>query len=115
MAARSSGTSFSTTFAVTTGAGPPSPPRPRPPRPPPPGPAADVLPLQAAAARAAVTHRWKLKAGRRPKIAERRNAARHRGRCRNTEIGSTEVQEDTGPAGALFTEKSSFDVSLRSH
>src|SRR5438094_26560 len=115
MAARSSGTSFSTTFAVTTGAGPPSPPRPRPPRPPLPGPAADVLPLQAAATREAITHRWKPKAGRCPKIAEQRNADRHRGRCRNTKVVSTEVQEDTGPAGALFTGKSSFDVSLRSH
>src|SRR5437762_9559034 len=42
MAAMSTGTSFSMTFAVTTGAGPASPPRPRPPRPPP-GPAAEVL------------------------------------------------------------------------
>src|SRR2546425_12244885 len=43
IAARSTGTSFSVTFVVTTGAAPPSPPRPRPPRPPPPGPAAAVL------------------------------------------------------------------------
>src|SRR5438128_448374 len=48
MAAMSTGTSFCDTFAVTTGAAPPSPPRPppRPPRPPPArlaGPAADVL------------------------------------------------------------------------
>src|SRR5213593_3453179 len=41
IAAMSTGTSLSSTVAVTTGAGPASPPRPLPPRPP--GPAADVL------------------------------------------------------------------------
>src|SRR5260221_2306661 len=61
MAAMSTGTSFSTAFATTTGATPPSPPRPRPPRPPPPppppGPAAEVFPLQADAAIAAANKR----------------------------------------------------------
>src|SRR5437773_913148 len=55
MAAMSTGTSFSLTFAVTTGAGPASPPRPRPPRPPP-GPAADVLLPHAPTARLARSH-----------------------------------------------------------
>src|SRR5450432_720979 len=53
MAARSTGTSFETALAVTTGAAPASPPRPRP-RPPPPGPAADVLLPHAAPTRAVV-------------------------------------------------------------
>src|SRR4051812_48230757 len=41
MAARSTGTSRSVTFVVTTGTAPPPSPRPRPPRPPPPEPAAE--------------------------------------------------------------------------
>src|SRR5437870_5092142 len=56
----STGTSFSVTLPVTTGARPPSPPRaPRPPRPPaPPGPAAEgVLPQELAAAPAAMQKR----------------------------------------------------------
>src|SRR5947199_349037 len=56
MAARSTGTSFCETLAVTTGAGALSPPRPRP-RPPPPGAAADVLLPQPAAAAEAETLR----------------------------------------------------------
>jgi len=63
--ATSSGTSFSVTLAVTTGASPPPrPPRPpRPPPPAPPGPAADVLLPQAEAAAPATTERAIISAG----------------------------------------------------
>src|SRR5215510_11777663 len=66
MAAMSTGTSFSETFAVTTGAGPPSPPRPRPPRPPRPPPplfgvSAEVPLVHAPMARLAARHKEKIR------------------------------------------------------
>src|SRR6266487_2143458 len=84
MAARSIGTSFSLTFAVTTGASPPPPP-------PPAGPAADVLLLQADAAATAAAHKEIISA-------------------RLKDIGSTRGYEDSC---GLFTGNSSFDVSLQ--
>src|SRR5262245_13990998 len=66
MAAMSTGTSFSETFAVTTGAGPPSPPRPRPPRPPRPPPpvfgvSADVPLVHAPAATVAARYKERIR------------------------------------------------------
>src|SRR4029077_18747646 len=52
IAARSTGTSRSATFVVTTGTAPPPSPRPRPPRPPPPVPAAEPEQAVAATSRA---------------------------------------------------------------
>src|SRR5262245_14419570 len=83
----STGTSFSATFAVTTGATPPSAPRPRPARPPVPGPAADEAVLHALAATA----------------AEQQRRTRMR-----VDIFLT---EHTGSEGGAFTPRTSFDVS----
>src|SRR5581483_1535775 len=102
----STGTSFSETFAVTTGAAPPSP-RPRPPRPRPPPPAfapAAEVSLPQAAVRAA-----------------RRHTEQNRRARLNTDVGSKESNErmarsstkDTGSDAPLFTQNSSFNVSLR--
>src|SRR5712691_4475268 len=102
MAAMVTGTSFSDTLAVTTGAGRPSLPRPPRPRPPPPGPAADVLLLHADAARSAP--------------ASVRIARPYRDRERMQRRLSTldsKVQLDTGPKWGPFTRQTSFDVSLR--
>src|SRR5215510_5941273 len=92
MAAMSTGTSFSETFAVTTGAGPPSPPRPRPPRPPRPPPpvlgvSADVPLVHAPAARLAARHKEKIK-----------------NRLGTRQLQETlVVQEDTRPVAPIFT------------
>src|SRR5262245_42079396 len=100
----STGTSFSAALAVTTGAGPLSPPRPRPPRPPrpPPPPAlgvsADVPLVHAPAARAAARHKEKIK-----------------NRFDTSQLQKAlVVQEDTRRSAFVFTQRSSFDVSLHS-
>src|SRR6266550_4326245 len=99
IAARSTGTSFSVTFVVTTGAAPPSPPRPRPPRPPPPGPAAAVLLSHADTARPVSARSAGARIGR------------DRLQARLSTLDS-KVQKDTGLCCEPFTRRVSFDVSL---